>query len=88
MITKCRFCDYQKATPLDLGILAKVSDINIPLEDYHLYMRELVSDIRDYNSVKIHMGRMHKAQTYKYIMPESIFEPKEKEVMDSAELLT
>ena len=78
MITKCRFCSYNRRTKLNRDIIYLMQDT--PPEDYTLWIRRLIGDygMFDYHSVKIHMGKKHKAEVYKYIEPEHIFEEAEK----------
>lgn len=85
MISKCQFCDYQRETPLNTNILYLMQDV--PGEDYMLWIERLLKDngLRDYNSVKIHMGRMHKEQTYKYIQPYHILDDTERELINKRE---
>lgn len=86
MITKCRFCDYQKSTPLSIPILEIMVEEDLPMEDWLLWCRRMVETvgIKDYNSVKIHMGIKHKKDVYKYMSPDAEFEPFELVIINKA----
>lgn len=79
MITKCWFCNYTKESPLSLDILRIFNDPNLPEEDSALWQERIVEvhGTHDWNSVKIHMGIKHKAQTYKDIWPNCSFSEEE-----------
>lgn len=72
MITKCRFCDYQKETPLPEAILTILASDDLASEDYVLWFQRLIAvhSTHDWNGVKVHMGRMHKGLTYYGIWPD------------------
>ena len=84
MITKCRFCDYQKEESLSIPILKTLTDKELPEEDWILWVRRLVetNGYKSYNSVKIHIGMKHKEDTYKYISPVHIFSEAEKKIIN------
>lgn len=86
MITKCRFCDYSKETPLSLAILEVMVKLleEGNIEDFNLWAKRAVklSDIKDWDSVKIHMGMKHKGETYKGIWPNAEFSEEENEVIN------
>lgn len=72
MILKCRFCEYSKQENLSHDILKILADPELPTEDYMLWMDRLMktNGLSAYRSVKVHMGRMHKDDTYMYISPD------------------
>lgn len=88
MITKCRFCDYSRETPLSIPILEQVmlAEKQNNYEDQVLWMERLfkTAGFKDYNSVKIHMGIKHKEDTYKYISPNNSFSKAEAAVINSS----
>lgn len=83
MVTKCRFCDFYRETKLSRKILNKLAEPDLPEEDYMLFMERLVkgSTLKDYTSVKIHMGMKHKEDTYKYISPITLLDPIELKII-------
>jgi hypothetical protein len=83
MITKCRFCEYHKETELSKPIIKVLFDTELPHEDWILWMQRLVQThgTKDWNGVKIHMGRMHKDQTYYGIWPETELSNKEHQLI-------
>lgn len=83
MITKCRFCDYERSTPFSLDILRVAISTDIE-EDMALWMKRLIKThgIKDWASVKIHMGRMHKENAYAGMWPDCEFSPEEKAVIN------
>jgi hypothetical protein len=87
MISKCQFCDYQKESNFDDSILKKIAEPNIPVEDYMLFMERLVDKfgIKDWTSIKIHMGIKHKGKTFKYISPILILSDSERELINGGD---
>lgn len=63
MKTICPYCWYQKPDrPLSDPILRVISEPDLPLEDYMLWVERQVKmfDLRDWHGVQVHIGRMHK----------------------------
>lgn len=87
MITKCNYCDYQKSTPMPENLLKVAYTEPEDSEDRALWMERLVITMgfSDYHSVKIHMGRKHKALVQKNESPRGIFEEHEIKIMESIE---
>lgn len=85
MVTKCRFCSFSRETKLDRKILNKIADKETPEEDYYIWLERLLkkAGLKDYISVKIHMGMKHKEDTYKYISPINLLDPIEKKIIDN-----
>lgn len=84
MITKCRFCNYQKEKDLSKDILKVLADKHLPHEDYMLWLERLVKTqgLEDYRSVKIHMGIKHKHVVYEGIVPELELSEREVELIN------
>lgn len=83
MILKCLWCDYQKEKPLSQAILNILAEEDLPQEDYNLWLERLVVDngSKNYASVKIHMGKMHKESHFKFCAPEIILSPEEEKTL-------
>jgi hypothetical protein len=84
MVTKCRFCNYSKETKLSRAILSVIADKELPEEDYMIWIERLIKHhgLKDYTSVKIHMGIKHKEDTYKYISPVLLYDAVEKKIIN------
>jgi pyruvate-formate lyase-activating enzyme len=85
MITKCNYCDYQRTTHAPISLLqVSANEFVNETEDAYIWMNRLVKTIgtKDYASVKIHMGRMHKDKVKKYEMPKGIWEADELAILE------
>ena len=88
MILKCQFCDFHRERPLNKELLAKLGEPDLPHEDYLLFVDRMMreSDSNAYWGVKVHMGRMHKADSYYGIVPEISMTDEEREIINQHEV--
>jgi hypothetical protein len=71
MLTKCRFCEFSRDTPLSKPILKVLTEEDLATEDLILWFHRLMKahSFGSYNGIKVHMGRMHKEEAYYGIQP-------------------
>jgi hypothetical protein len=83
MITKCRFCEFRRETPLSVAMLELLQE-ELPEEDFLLWLERLVASTgnKDWDGVKVHMGRMHKADAYYGMWPDTFFSDDETIMVD------
>lgn len=85
MITKCNYCDYHRTTHAPKSLLqVSANEFANETEDAYIWMNRLVKTIgiKDYASVKIHMGRMHKDKVKKNEMPKGVWEADELAILE------
>lgn len=86
MVTRCPYCAYKYPDePLSLDIIEVLSEPDLPIEDYILWMRRLFHNrtTKTYSGVKVHIGRKHKGE---FNSPTFEFSKKEIEIIESSDV--
>lgn len=81
----CRFCDFYRVQELSKPILDVIESPEMPAEDIMIWTERLIKQggTKAWSGVKVHMGRMHKDETYYGIWPELIYSEEEMRVFNS-----
>lgn len=83
MITRCRFCSFQKESPLSRDILELLVSDDLPPEDYLLWLKRLITQFgnQDYHSIQDHMEVRHPDFVYRGILPDNDYSDWEADYM-------